>query len=64
MAVNYCGICVINVIKTMLLTENGSIILHHFNPTKVGLKITVVIYRGIFITLAPGYLPDNKTSVA
>jgi hypothetical protein len=54
MAVNYHGICITNVIKHNL-TQNGSIILHHFNPRKSRVKISMVIYRGTFITLAPGY---------
>jgi hypothetical protein len=53
MAVNYHGICVTNVIKHNL-TLNGRNILHHFNPRKSRVKFTVVIYHGIFITLAPG----------
>jgi hypothetical protein len=53
MAVNYCGICVTNVIKHNL-TLYGSNILHHFNPRKSRVKITAVINHGIFITLAPG----------
>jgi hypothetical protein len=54
MAVN--GICVSNVIKNNL-TYNGSNILRPFNPRKSRVKITMVTYRGIFITLAPGALP-------
>ncbi len=53
MAVNYHGICVTNIIKHYL-TLNSSNILHHFNPRKSRVKITAVIYRGNFITLAPG----------
>jgi hypothetical protein len=53
MAVNYCGICVTNVIKHNL-TLYGSNILHHFNPQKSKVKITAAIYHGIFITLALG----------
>ncbi len=52
MAVNYHRICVTNVIKHNL-TLNGRNILHHFNPRKSRVKITAVIYHGIFITLAP-----------
>jgi hypothetical protein len=55
MAVNYCSICItnVNVIKHNL-TLNGSNMLHHFNPQKSRIKITAVIYHGIFITLPPG----------
>ena len=38
MAIDYCGICVTNVLKHNL-TSNGSNILHHFNPRKVGLEL-------------------------
>ncbi len=53
MAVNYGGICVTNVLKHNLM-YNGSNIMHHFNPRKSRVKITMVIYHVIFITLAPG----------
>jgi hypothetical protein len=55
MAVNYHGICVTNVIKHNL-TKNGSNILSLLNPRKSRVKITVVIYCGIFITFAPGVI--------
>jgi hypothetical protein len=54
MAVSYPSICVTNV-KKHKLTQNGSYILHHFNPRKSRVKITAVIHHGIFITLAPGH---------
>ncbi len=54
MALNYHGIHVTNVIKHNLnLNERN--ILHLFNPGKSRVKIAVVIYHGVFITLAPGF---------
>ncbi len=60
MAVNDHGICVTNVLKHNLTLNGTSIlgydskILWHFNPRKIRVKITSVIYCGILITLAPG----------
>ncbi len=59
MAVNYRGFCATNVIKHNL-TKNGSNILHHFNLRKGKVKITAVIYRGIFITLAAGKINNIR----
>jgi hypothetical protein len=61
MAVNYHDICATNVIKHNL-TKHGSTILHHFNPTKSMVKITVVIYQCIFITLATGGIIKDPTA--
>ncbi len=58
MAVNYLGICVTNVIKHNL-TLNGGNKLRHFKSRKSRVKITTVIYRGIFITLAPDVIGTN-----
>jgi hypothetical protein len=56
MAVNYLSVWVTNVIRHNL-TKNGGNILHHFNPRKSRVKITTVIYCGIFITLVLGHPP-------
>ncbi len=53
MAVKYHGMCVFYVIKHNL-TSNGNTALWYFNPRNVSVKITEVIYRGIFITTVPG----------
>ncbi len=53
MAVNYHGIYVTNVIKHNL-TKSGNNIPWYSNPRKSRVKIIVVIYHVIFITLALG----------
>jgi hypothetical protein len=59
MIVYYHGICVTNIIKHNLTLnvstklQYGSELPQYFNSIKRKVKITAVIYRAIFITLAP-----------